>query len=435
MNINKNNYEAYFLDYHEGNLSPQEVADLFLFLSEHPELKKELDDFENVTLEDFPSTVFENKESLKKNITQDNREDYFIRAIEGNLDANESILLQTFLTEHPEFLEEFKLFEKIKLQPDPAVVFENKQELKQLTENDQLLISSIEGLLSKKEQTQFEKKLAQNAELRKEFVLYQQTRSTTDSSIVFADKQKLKRKERKVVPLFYYVSAAAAAVAIIIGLFFMFRTTTDFNNPVVQHKNTTPVQTPATATLQAEQPSSATVYIANVATATKKKRNKKPTNKQQLLPIPTADILINTTARQDETSVAATTLGSDLTNTKSQTLIDSSIIEPKQNTAPVIAKIEKKTERSKAPEFFSLGDLFANRLKEKLIGKEEVPDQEKDKPAKLSGWDIAGVFAKGLTNLTGKKIAIKPQFNKEGEITAYAFSAGNLEFSKVKQKR
>ncbi len=432
MNINKNNYEAYFLDYHEGNLSPQEVADLFLFLSEHPELKKELDDFENVTLEDFPSTVFENKESLKKNITQDNREDYFIRAIEGNLDANESILLQTFLTEHPEFLEEFKLFEKIKLQPDPAVVFENKQELKQLTENDQLLISSIEGLLSKKEQTQFEKKLAQNAELRKEFVLYQQTRSTTDSSIVFADKQKLKRKERKVVPLFYYVSAAAAAVAIIIGLFFMFRTTTDFNNPVVQHKNTTPVQTPATATLQAEQPSSATVYIANVATATKKKRNKKPTNKQQLLPIPTADILINTTARQDETSVAATTPGSDLTNTKSQTLIDSSIIEPKQNTAPVIAKIEKKTERSKAPEFFSIGDLFASKLKEKLIGKDDLADQEKNKPAKLNGWDIACVFAKGLTNLTGKKIAIKPQFNKEGEITAYAFSAGNLEFSKVK---
>ena len=107
MNINKNNYEAYFLDYHEGNLSPQEVADLFLFLAEHPELKKELDDFENVTLADFQTPVFENKESLKKNITPDNREDYFIRAIEGNLDANEIILLQTFLTKNPEFLKEF----------------------------------------------------------------------------------------------------------------------------------------------------------------------------------------------------------------------------------------------------------------------------------------------------------------------------------------
>ena len=45
MNIDKNNYEAFFLDYHEGNLSPQEVADLYLFLSQYPELKKEFEDF------------------------------------------------------------------------------------------------------------------------------------------------------------------------------------------------------------------------------------------------------------------------------------------------------------------------------------------------------------------------------------------------------
>lgn len=433
MNINKNNYEAYFLDYHEGNLSPQEVADLFLFLEEHPELKKELDDFENVTLDDFSAPVFENKESLKKNITPDNREDYFIRAIEGNLDANEIILLQTFLTEHPEFLKEFKLFEKTKLQADTSLVFENKPELKQLTETDQQLIAAIEGLLTKKEQTQLEKDLAHNTELKKEFIRYQQTKSTADTTILFANKQDLKRKERKVVPLFYYISAAAA-IAFIIGLFFMFRTTTEISQPVAQKKNTVHRQDSTTRVLRNEQAQPAT-SIANVTTTAKKNRIKKSINKHPFIPLPNTDNINNTMATPDENIAAVTTSGSDLTNTKAPTKVnpvDSGIVEPKQNTAPALAKVETKPEHSKTPEFESIGDLFTNKLKEKLIGKDAVNEEKKNNSSKISGWDIAGVFAKGLTNLTGKKIAIKPQYNKEGEVTAYAFSAGKIEFSHVK---
>ena len=60
MTINKHNYEAYFLDYHEGNLTPQEVADLLLFVEQHPELKDEFESFENVTLEDYSTPSFEN---------------------------------------------------------------------------------------------------------------------------------------------------------------------------------------------------------------------------------------------------------------------------------------------------------------------------------------------------------------------------------------
>jgi len=432
MNINKNNYEAYFLDYHEGNLSPQEVAELFLFLAEHPELKRELEDFENVTLDDIQTPVFENKESLKKNITPDNREDYFIRAVEGNLNAAELMLLQTFLTENPEFLKEYKLFQKTKLQADPALVFENKQALKQLSENDVLLISAVEGLLNKSEKTQLEKELAQNTELKKEYRHYQHTKLTADASIVFADKQKLKRKERRVVPLFYYVSAVAATVAFIIGLFFMFRTQTDLKKSVAEQKYTTPSKTITATPLQAER-NTAPVSLANVTTREKNKPHKKIDKKQSPAVKSTENIFILSTVKQDDHNVAVTTIQSaDLMNVKSQipsTPIDLGIIEPKQNPEPIIANAETKPAQSKTPEYSSIGDLFTRKLKEKLVGKDNT---ENNNSSKLNGWDVAVFFAKGLTNLTGKKIAIKPQYNKEGEVTAYAFSAGKIEFSHVK---
>ena len=90
MSINKNNYEAFFLDYHEGNLSPQQVADLLLFVEQHSEYREEFESFENVTLDDLIDVSFEDKESLKKEITLLNREEYFIRSVENTLNITKT---------------------------------------------------------------------------------------------------------------------------------------------------------------------------------------------------------------------------------------------------------------------------------------------------------------------------------------------------------
>ena len=241
MNIDKNNYEAFFLDYHEGNLSPQEVADLYLFLSQYPELKKEFEDFEHIVLEDFSAPVFENKDSLKKNITADNREEYFIRAVENTLDPTELALLNQFLKTHPEFLSEFNLFIKTKLQADTAIVFDNKTNLKQLTEADNYLISALEGVLSSEEKMLFEKQLASDQELQKSFRLYQQTTVIADASVVYPNRSSLKRKEKKVIPLYYYV-AVAASLTLLVGMFFLWRTTTTTTEQPFAEQKKQPVE-------------------------------------------------------------------------------------------------------------------------------------------------------------------------------------------------
>ena len=80
MDINIHNYEAFFLDYHEVNLSPQQVADLLLFIEQHPQFKEEFESFENIQLE-VSDAKFITKSLLKHNTNIS--EDMLINSIEG----------------------------------------------------------------------------------------------------------------------------------------------------------------------------------------------------------------------------------------------------------------------------------------------------------------------------------------------------------------
>lgn len=66
--INKDNYEAYFLDYLEGNLSEKDKKELELFLKENPKLGEELKAYDNsLFLIPDMEISFKEKESLRHN--------------------------------------------------------------------------------------------------------------------------------------------------------------------------------------------------------------------------------------------------------------------------------------------------------------------------------------------------------------------------------
>ena len=50
MKINRDNYEAYFLDYFEGQLSLEMVEEVLMFADQNPDLRNVLEDFEAVSL-------------------------------------------------------------------------------------------------------------------------------------------------------------------------------------------------------------------------------------------------------------------------------------------------------------------------------------------------------------------------------------------------
>lgn len=66
MSINKENYEMYFFDLMEGNLSADEEQMVRAFAAQHPELAAELAAYSKSVLVADETVVFENKESLKR---------------------------------------------------------------------------------------------------------------------------------------------------------------------------------------------------------------------------------------------------------------------------------------------------------------------------------------------------------------------------------
>ncbi len=133
MNINLNNYEAYFLDYHEGNLSTVLIKELMEFITIHPELKEEFESFEPVTLKDTEGIRYESKETLKKHLTSinpSNFEEHAINSIEGTLPPVLQQELRTFINQYPRYKKELELYSNTKLTPDTSVVFDDKISLK-----------------------------------------------------------------------------------------------------------------------------------------------------------------------------------------------------------------------------------------------------------------------------------------------------------------
>ncbi len=137
MKITRNNYEAFFLDYYEKTLTPEEVAELMVFLEENEDLREEFAEFEEVIfLPSDNSVEFQNKNSLKKKdispvgkIDGNNYEEYFIASLEGDLSEREQAEVSLFLSKNPDTKLEYNAFRATFLKPG-EVIFDDKESLK-----------------------------------------------------------------------------------------------------------------------------------------------------------------------------------------------------------------------------------------------------------------------------------------------------------------
>ncbi|MEI6489771.1 MAG: hypothetical protein WCP52_12460 [Bacteroidota bacterium] len=433
MNINKNNYEAFFLDYHEGNLSPEQVAELLLFVEQHSELREAFESFENFTLEDYSTIQFENKSSLKKEISDDNREEYFIRAVENTLNTAEKELLTNYLKQHPQFLVDYHLFQKTKLEADASIVLETKDTMKKdlapsFTEGNvgEALISLVEGLLTETEQVNLQSKIATNIKLQKELSLYQQTKLIADATIQFENKEALKRKERRVIPLFYYM-ATAAAVLLLFGLYFLNHSKTEeeiaaTKTPVTKHVKVASAVKTTEKTEQLTAPmAKAKKEINTKENNTLAKHNVKSKNLNA--PIPPVEIT-KEPMEQKPNSVDALVNNNEPMIKKEEPEVH--VSEPiLKRTEPALTKQETTIESQN--DYLTLKEIAVAKLKETTLDKTSLEEEKKAGRLKtLSGWDLARAAAKGINTLTGSNLKLNPKYNDKGDVTAYAFEAGSF---------
>ncbi|MCK4662213.1 MAG: hypothetical protein KAT68_05070 [Bacteroidales bacterium] len=125
--INQHNYEAFYLDYLEGNLSAEATAQLFLFLENNPVLKSELEEFELIELNANLEIKFD-KETLQQNINKSNVEDYIIASIENEIEAEDALELTNYLNNSAEAMALAKRYEKTILSKQ-KILFPEKNKL------------------------------------------------------------------------------------------------------------------------------------------------------------------------------------------------------------------------------------------------------------------------------------------------------------------
>ena len=122
--ITRENYEIYFMDYMDGNLSARERAEVETFLLVHPDLRELLDGMNEVWLE-VPVEVFDKKEEIKRTVREREIEYYAIATAEGVITGEE----QTWVDGNVDkdvFEREVEMYAKVKVKPDPICRFEGK---------------------------------------------------------------------------------------------------------------------------------------------------------------------------------------------------------------------------------------------------------------------------------------------------------------------
>lgn len=138
MKVSYLNYEAYLIDYLDGQLNTEEIELLKAFIEAHAELgtwETLTDSFNVLPVENL---IFENKKSLYQSeinatgtISENNYEEIFISFHEQLLNKDEQRETIQFIQKNKSLQKEFQLYERIKFQPETTIVFEQKEQLKQ----------------------------------------------------------------------------------------------------------------------------------------------------------------------------------------------------------------------------------------------------------------------------------------------------------------
>lgn len=132
--INRNNYEEFFIDYLDGNLSEEEIRSLEDFLFTHPELRAELEGLETVVLTPGNEKLT-NPENLKYPdlsvpVTDSNFPFFCIAENEGDLNPEMQQELYRYLRANPGRQKERLQYSNLYLVPDTSVHYPEKLKLK-----------------------------------------------------------------------------------------------------------------------------------------------------------------------------------------------------------------------------------------------------------------------------------------------------------------
>ena len=124
--INISNYEAYWVDYLDGNLTITQEDALFAFLETHNEIAGNLIDADNYKLPKF-EIEFPNKSQLHSDKQIEN---LLIAKLEAEISSENDEFISNKINSDTKIAQSFSLYKKTIITPDNSIVFPSKKSLK-----------------------------------------------------------------------------------------------------------------------------------------------------------------------------------------------------------------------------------------------------------------------------------------------------------------
>jgi hypothetical protein len=207
MNINRSNYESWFLDYHEGALSPAEAEAVLAFLKQHADLHAEFASFEQFQLEAADENMDIDKNLLHKPviIDENNIDEWLIAELEGNLTEEELLQLHDYLHRHPNKKNDRRIYASTKLEsgtennPSSRLLYS----FEPLGEHnmDVWLIAEVEGQLNLQQKTKLLDFLHAHPAYQRQREMYAMSRLDATEIETYNEKYALYKKDATVISL------------------------------------------------------------------------------------------------------------------------------------------------------------------------------------------------------------------------------------------
>lgn len=433
--INKHNYEVFFIDYFDGNLSPAQTEELYQFLNENPDLKEEFENFEEIPV-NISDVVFPNKENLKKKsseiINESNYQEFCIAYNEGDLNEKEEKALLKYVDAN-NLQAELALFQKAKLSAETEEFFEKDGLKKLLIDNtielnettiDEYIIANHEGDLDLQQQLELKefiernKKFASiNNEYKKVFL--------DPGKVSFENKSSLKKFSlvtfsRKVIPY-----ASAAAVLLFVVMLFSV-------NDLENNDLSTLTEIEKKTAVKPEEKNNETIDKSEVEKIIKKDDLEEKEKKQEKIIDNKADndAKENSLPIRSKQNITPIRKNNPIVSFEGKIQIAALVEKPIQEKEvpllpdPEFEALLAQRNQKQQEKFYTINELVAEKVKKDIL----KTDKEK-----FSLWYVAEAGARGLSKLTGKEYDLETGINEKGNVELIAFNTENFQYTRGKK--
>ncbi len=246
--INRSNYELWFIDFLEGQLSPENEMLLFRFLKEYPDLKDELEEMKQAFLS--PANInIRDKENLYKPFLSWSLDEQIIAMLEGDLSEEERLVIEDKLKTDAHAKALYTAFEQTQLSSysmdtsgiDKASLYQSNPSI---LEVDDMILSEMDGTISPEDRKWLSEHFTKE-EIQQKVEVFKSTFLTPDLTISYPNKNNL-RKKRRIFALWNAQDLSlriAAAILLLIGMGWSLRMAINYHpsqdNPTmaIRHQN------------------------------------------------------------------------------------------------------------------------------------------------------------------------------------------------------